>query len=83
MISFTTNDLGKVVALQADLTVVLQRANASKVEAALAIFALCRCARKLLYLYPPATRKMLVTTLVAFLEGKTEDPHDRRLVRLH
>lgn len=40
-------------------------------EAALAVFALARCARTLLRLYPEATRKALTDVVVDFLDGRT------------
>lgn len=49
----------------------LKQANDQKVEAALAIFALCQCARRLLDLYPSVTRAALVEAIIPFLEGDT------------
>lgn len=43
-------------------------------EAALVVFALARCARTMLRLYPEKTQKWMRTLLIAFLEGKTEQP---------
>lgn len=42
-------------------------------EASLIVFALMRCARVLLRLYPEATRKELTRVCVGYLEGKTEE----------
>lgn len=55
-------------ALQAKLVEVLLRANAERVEAGVAAFALARCIRPLLDQYPEATRRVLVDTVIAFLE---------------
>lgn len=83
-ISFTDDDQKTVNQLQADLTQVLLRANEAHVEAALAIFALCRCARILLDRYPSRTRDMLCQVVVGFLQGDTEAPEsDGRLLRFH
>lgn len=43
-------------------------------EAALAIFALVRCARVLLQLYPLHVQVALIDTLHAFLRGETKQP---------
>lgn len=45
-----------------------------RIEAALVIFALMRCARVLLRLYPPNTQKWILPLVIAFLEGKSEAP---------
>lgn len=61
-----------------------------RIEAALVIFALARCARTLLRLYPESTQKWILQLVVAFLEGKTEMPKGlaahveaRRLITLN
>jgi hypothetical protein len=60
-------------ALQAQLQEVLLRANAQHVEAAIAAFALARSMRTLLDLYPDATRRVLLDTVILFLEHLDAD----------
>lgn len=43
-------------------------------EAALMCYALTVCVRTIARRYPPATRKVLLATLCAWLEGKTAPP---------
>ena len=68
MISFTDEDQRQVNEIQAALTQTLLRANELKVESALAVFALVRCARILLDQYPEHTRKPLAAVCAQFLE---------------
>jgi len=43
----------------------------AQTEAALAVFALARCMRTLLRLYPETTRQSLTDVVVDFLDGRT------------
>lgn len=65
--TFSENDFRRMAALQADLTTVLNRANDQHLEAAVAAFALLRCARILLDKYPSESRQALLEVVVAFL----------------
>jgi hypothetical protein len=47
-----------------------------KTEAALVVFALLRCARVMLRLYPEQTQRELLQALVPYLEGKTGPAED-------
>jgi hypothetical protein len=68
----------KMTDLQAQLEIVLQRANEQKLEAALAAFALARCARKIMSNYPEQTREMLIdTVIVPFLRGEPYEPEEK------
>lgn len=70
MVKFDEKDMRMVTELQAELTTVLLRANEQKVEAALAAFACCRCARILLDAYPADTRAALMEAIEPFLRGE-------------
>jgi hypothetical protein len=74
-LSFKLEDVHKMTALENELAVVLRRANAEHLEAAIAAFACMRCARVLLTLYPEKTREMLVEqVIVPFLRQEAESP---------
>ena len=57
----------KMRELQREIVQVLLKANAQKVEAAVAVFALVRCMRPLMDQYNPAARETLLDLVVAFL----------------
>jgi hypothetical protein len=68
---FSLDDGQKMRELEAALEVVLKRANDQHLEAAVAAFALLRCARRLLMNYPDPTRIVLVDQVVVpFLQGE-------------
>lgn len=74
MLNFDPASFEQMTALQAQLEIVLARANQEHVEAAVAAFALLRCARRLLILYPPTTQLMLLQDVVIpFLLGESPD----------
>lgn len=64
-------DQRTVTEIQVELTHVLVQVNERKVEAALAVFALLRCARVLLDKYPAETREQLMQAIEPFLRGGT------------
>jgi len=66
-LTFSDEDGRKMRALQAQLTAILMRANDQHLEAAVAVFALIRCARILLDKYPPTARAALLDVVTAFL----------------
>lgn len=72
-LTFDDKAAAEMRALEIALAEVLLRANANKVEAGIAIFALARCARPLLDQYPPATRRVLLETVVLFLGHQDAD----------
>ena len=73
MVTFKEADGEKMRALQAELVTVLLRANEQKMEAAVAVFALMRCARPLLDRYPDHTRLALLEVIEAFLHHEHVD----------
>lgn len=73
-ISFRQADRDQMQKVEQELARVLN-AHADKTEAALAIFACLRCARKLLSLYPDTTQEQLRRVLVDFINGR-ESPRD-------
>lgn len=77
-LEFTEKSARQMREIQQALSVELLKANANKVEAAIAAFACIRCARALLDQYPAATRAVLVDTATAFLEHR--DAPNRFLV---
>jgi hypothetical protein len=68
-LTFSEDDHRKMRALEQDLKVVLKQANDQRLEAAIAAFALIRCARTLLHLYPVNTRAALLSAIFPFLAG--------------
>jgi len=74
-LTFSEDDSRRMQALQADLTTVLARANDQHLEAAVAAFALLRCARVLIDKYPAETRQALLEVVVAFL--RRDDVQER------
>jgi hypothetical protein len=74
VIEFKDEDFAKMQAVQRDLTTVLLRANADRVEAAVAVFALVRCARPLLDRYNDSTRLALLEVIEAFLHHEPAEP---------
>jgi hypothetical protein len=85
---FKPEDFRRMAELQGALTEVLARANDQKLEAAIAAFALIRCARTLLDHYQPETRAWLVNMVVVpFLGGEpfdavTSPPPDLKAIRV-
>ena len=74
MLTFSDEQAADMRALQRELAVVLARANAQRMEAAVAAFACVRCARILLDQYPGETRAALLTVVTSFLaDGHLED----------
>jgi len=71
MLDFSDRQAEQMRALQAELTTVLLRARTERVEAAVAAFALVRCARVLLDQYPAGTRVPLLDVVDAFLRHET------------
>jgi hypothetical protein len=70
-LTFDPRSFEQMTALQAQLEIALERANQEHVEAAVAIFALLRCARRLLILYPPEMQRMLLQDVILpFLFGE-------------
>jgi hypothetical protein len=81
MLDFTDKQKAEMFALEQQLALVLQRANAQKVEAAVAAFACVRCARILLNLYPEAARGVLVDeTVIPFLKNEQAPAADAPLI---
>lgn len=79
MMSFKNEDLQQVERIQGELTKTLlpYRGNT---EAMLAIFALLRCARILLWLYPTSVRDaVLEQAILPFLRGEADED---QLIRL-
>lgn len=73
-LTFSEHDLQTVNALQAELTTVLLRAKAQRVEAAIAAFACIRCARILLDQYSPNARDgLLEQVVIPFLRGDSAE----------
>lgn len=72
-LKFDDKAAAEMKALQAKLVEVLLRANAERVEAGVAVFAMARCIRPLLDQYPPATRRVLLDTVILFLEHQDAD----------
>ncbi len=70
---FSDQNLKDMVALQAQLAIVLRRANAERLEAGLAAFACVRLARQLLDFYPEDARAALLSAIVPFLQGKSDE----------
>jgi hypothetical protein len=66
-LTFTEKDGEMMRRLQADLTTVLLRANAQKVPAHIAAFALIRCVRPLVDIHGTQTKHMLCDLFDAFL----------------
>jgi hypothetical protein len=75
-LTFTDADFKRMQALQADLAIVLRRANTQRLEAAIAAFALVRLARQLLDQYPPTAREALLGVIEAFLERRDLEGED-------
>lgn len=69
MITFREEDARRMRAIQEELVRVLAP-HAEKTEAALAAFALMRCARALLRKYPKGTQRELVRVCQDYLEGR-------------
>lgn len=66
--------LRQMLALEVALGDVLVKANAQRVEAAVAVFALMRHARRLLYLYPVNAQRMLLNDIILpFLHGEAPE----------
>lgn len=66
-LDFSPEAFKDMTELQVELSRVLVRANANKMEAGLAAFACIRCARELLDKYPETTRETLLDVVCAFL----------------
>lgn len=82
MDKLTDEDARTVNELEAQLTVVLMRANALNVDASVAVISLCRCARKLLDGYPENQRKTLADVCARFLEHRPgPDDNGGKLLR--
>jgi hypothetical protein len=79
-LDFTEDEGRRMRELQAELTRVLLRANENRLEAALAVFALARCMRPLIDLYPAAARLPLRDLVVAFLEHGEPEKANKLLV---
>jgi len=73
-VTFSDEDMKKVKAMEDEIARLLMKFNESRVEASLVIFALMRCARRLLKLYPENTRTALVGVIKPFLDGAKELP---------
>jgi hypothetical protein len=71
MLDFSDRQAEQMRVLQAELTTVLLRAKSDRVEAAVAAFALVRCARILLDQYSDQTRVPLLDVVEAFLRHET------------
>lgn len=73
MIKFEQVDLERMLFVQAEIakTILPYRQNT---EASLVIFALVRCAKILLDLYPPETREQLAEVVIYFLRGGKDNP---------
>ena len=74
MIAFRREDRDQMFKVENELSRVLN-AHAHNTEAALAVFALARCANQLLKLYPPSTREQLARVLTDFINQR-ETPRD-------
>lgn len=72
-LEFNDKAAAEMRALGLALAEVLLRANANRVEAGIAVFALARCIRPLLDQYPDATRRVLLDTVILFLEHEEAD----------
>jgi hypothetical protein len=68
MIEFKQADFDRMRHVQGEITKAVFPYRET-VEAALVIFALCRCAKILLDLYPPAKRAVLAEVITGFLAG--------------
>lgn len=82
MLSFRQADLDQMKRIEKELVAVLVKYR-DNTEGSLPAFALVRCARTLLRLYPKPTEKVLTRVVVDFLEGRPaprDDPHARLLL---
>lgn len=68
MIEFKPEDFARMKNAQGEIVKAIVPYS-ENTEAALVIFALCRCAKIMLDLYPPAKRAALVEVIVGFLQG--------------
>ena len=73
-LSFNDRAFADMTALEQQLAIVLRRANdTKKVEGMIGVFALIRCARVILNLYPDAVRTMFLNDcIIPFLQNESE-----------
>ena len=72
-LSFTNADAEQMKTIERALVATLLPFKGNT-EAALVVFALVRCARVMLRLYPEQTKKALLPIMTAYLEGKNQPP---------
>ena len=75
-LSFGQAELDRMKRIEQELVAVLLKYR-DDTEAALPAFALVRCARTMLRLYPKPTQQKLTRVVVDFLEGKSTPRDDR------
>jgi hypothetical protein len=75
-VEFTQTTVSRMKALQAQLSIVLNRANQERCPADVAAFALARCLRELLDMVPGNGRVMLTDLIVAFLRREDLENDD-------
>lgn len=75
VLNFTDEDFRAMRAVQSVLIAALLPFRA-KTEAALVVFALVRCARVMLRLYPEKTQRELLTAIVPYLQGQASGPRE-------
>lgn len=76
--SFRTDDVEQMKRVENEVARTLAPFRGNT-EAALAVFALVRCARLLLRLYPAKTQKELIPVLVDYLQGNGSAEPESRL----
>lgn len=75
MLTFRQSDVDQMQVVQRQIVTTILPFR-EHTEAALVVFALLRCARTLLRLYPESRRKELTRVCVDFLEGRTSPRDD-------